>query len=499
MTGPAWLAVVARVRGDGADGARPDHARPAGRGGRAERLDRDWLRRWRPLWALLSGAAAAAFVGGPVGWPRHRSRRSRRGWSSSAPSPLEVRRDSRPGASRPAARGGAAGRRAAVGPAARRRARCGRRCPARSGGGQAGRGGAAAAARGRPRPGLGRPRPPTRPSVRLGRALARAHRTGAPVVPAVERLADELARSARSEVEDRARAVGVKAAVPLGLCLLPAFVLIGIVPLVAGLLTSLGSDAVTAVATPTVHRDRVAGAGLSTARPAPAPDGRPGPAEFESRPRRGHVPEGVPCTARSVPSVTSAASPPPSTPSAPPPAPGSPGCSTRCSPAASATSCSSALRPRPRPARDRLRTVGRRRPERARRGHRRAGDGAAAAGRRHRSGWSGCSRWAPPRCGRSTRRARPHAPWPAATTEAAAVGRGLAVAPEGSHVGVSRGGGEVRVTVTGRVEGPGGLFAHLPSPGSAGRGSGCRRRGCGHAMTGDEPDERGSATLFAVA
>ena len=53
------------------------------------------------------------------------------------------------------------------------------------------------------------------------------------------RLADGLARSARADVEDRARAVGVKAAVPLGLCLLPAFVLIGIVPLVAGLMTSL--------------------------------------------------------------------------------------------------------------------------------------------------------------------------------------------------------------------------------------------------------------------
>jgi len=48
--------------------------------------------------------------------------------------------------------------------------------------------------------------------------------------------------------------------------------------------------------------------------------------------------------------------------------------------------------------------------------------------------------------------------------ESAAVGRGLAVAPDGSRVAVSRGGGEVRVTVTGRVQGPGGLFAHLPSP-----------------------------------
>lgn len=73
----------------------------------------------------------------------------------------------------------------------------------------------------------------------LGRALSRAQVSGAPVVAAVDRLAYDLASSARAGVEDRARAVGVKAAVPLGLCLLPSFVLIGIVPLVAGLLRSL--------------------------------------------------------------------------------------------------------------------------------------------------------------------------------------------------------------------------------------------------------------------
>lgn len=73
----------------------------------------------------------------------------------------------------------------------------------------------------------------------LGRALARAHATGAPVGAAVARLGDELAAAARADVEDRARRVGVQAAVPLGLCLLPAFVLLGIVPLVAGLVTSL--------------------------------------------------------------------------------------------------------------------------------------------------------------------------------------------------------------------------------------------------------------------
>ncbi len=73
----------------------------------------------------------------------------------------------------------------------------------------------------------------------LGRTLARAQATGAPVVAAVTRLADELARRARADVEERARSVGVKAALPLGLCLLPAFVLVGIVPLAAGLLATL--------------------------------------------------------------------------------------------------------------------------------------------------------------------------------------------------------------------------------------------------------------------
>lgn len=68
----------------------------------------------------------------------------------------------------------------------------------------------------------------------LGRALARATESGAPVSEAMARLGEDLRRDARAEVESRARAVGVKAAAPLGLCLLPAFILVGIVPLVAG-------------------------------------------------------------------------------------------------------------------------------------------------------------------------------------------------------------------------------------------------------------------------
>jgi pilus assembly protein TadC len=68
----------------------------------------------------------------------------------------------------------------------------------------------------------------------LGRALARAVESGASVADAMQRLSDDLRRTARADVESRARAVGVKAAVPLGVCLLPAFVLVGVVPLVAG-------------------------------------------------------------------------------------------------------------------------------------------------------------------------------------------------------------------------------------------------------------------------
>lgn len=73
----------------------------------------------------------------------------------------------------------------------------------------------------------------------VGRAMVRAQRSGASVTQEVARLADDLDRRARVQMEDRARTVGVKAAVPLGLCLLPAFLLIGVVPLVAGLLRSL--------------------------------------------------------------------------------------------------------------------------------------------------------------------------------------------------------------------------------------------------------------------
>ncbi|QIX28234.1 type II secretion system F family protein [Nocardioides sp. JQ2195] len=74
---------------------------------------------------------------------------------------------------------------------------------------------------------------------RVGRALCRAEGAGIPVASMVQGLGADLAREERARSEDAARTVGVRAAVPLGLCLLPAFLVIGIVPVIASALTSL--------------------------------------------------------------------------------------------------------------------------------------------------------------------------------------------------------------------------------------------------------------------
>lgn len=73
----------------------------------------------------------------------------------------------------------------------------------------------------------------------LGRAMVRSLTSGASVVRTVERLADELARESMARAEDAARRVGVAAALPLGVCLLPAFLLLGVVPTVASLFGSV--------------------------------------------------------------------------------------------------------------------------------------------------------------------------------------------------------------------------------------------------------------------
>ncbi|MEW9554722.1 type II secretion system F family protein [Nonomuraea sp. NPDC050783] len=73
----------------------------------------------------------------------------------------------------------------------------------------------------------------------LSRTMVRAMQSGTPVADALTRLADDAREAARASAAAAARRVGVKAVAPLGLCFLPAFVLLGIVPVVAGLASAI--------------------------------------------------------------------------------------------------------------------------------------------------------------------------------------------------------------------------------------------------------------------
>jgi Flp pilus assembly protein TadB len=73
----------------------------------------------------------------------------------------------------------------------------------------------------------------------LARTMLRALETGAPVAQGLSRLVDDQRRARRWEAEQRARAVGVKAAAPLALCFLPAFVTVGVIPTIASAASQL--------------------------------------------------------------------------------------------------------------------------------------------------------------------------------------------------------------------------------------------------------------------
>lgn len=75
------------------------------------------------------------------------------------------------------------------------------------------------------------------PLQSLARLLARASATGSGVAEALATLAAESRDRQRISVEAAARRSEALAVAPLGLCFLPAFVLIGVLPLVAGLVS----------------------------------------------------------------------------------------------------------------------------------------------------------------------------------------------------------------------------------------------------------------------
>ena len=69
----------------------------------------------------------------------------------------------------------------------------------------------------------------------LGRVLVRAGESGSAVVPALRSLAADSRSAARAQTEAAVRRAGVWVLAPLGVCFLPAFLCLGVVPLVLGI------------------------------------------------------------------------------------------------------------------------------------------------------------------------------------------------------------------------------------------------------------------------
>ena len=76
-------------------------------------------------------------------------------------------------------------------------------------------------------------------AARVGHALADHLRYGTPLAPALERLSADLRLERRREAEQEARRVPVRLLGPLVACVLPAFALLTVVPLLAASLRAL--------------------------------------------------------------------------------------------------------------------------------------------------------------------------------------------------------------------------------------------------------------------
>ena len=73
----------------------------------------------------------------------------------------------------------------------------------------------------------------------FGAELAFAHATGAPTVELLELTAVQARSRRRQAVEERAARLAVQMVLPLGLCFLPGFILLGVIPVVLGLVQEL--------------------------------------------------------------------------------------------------------------------------------------------------------------------------------------------------------------------------------------------------------------------
>jgi pilus assembly protein TadC len=81
---------------------------------------------------------------------------------------------------------------------------------------------------------------PLGPAVRpLSRALVGSERYGVPLAEVLDRLGEEARRQRRRLAESDARRVPVRLLLPLGLCMLPGFVVLTIVPVIARTLAAI--------------------------------------------------------------------------------------------------------------------------------------------------------------------------------------------------------------------------------------------------------------------
>jgi pilus assembly protein TadC len=76
-------------------------------------------------------------------------------------------------------------------------------------------------------------------TARLAKAARRSGRSGTALAESLTRLATEVRADAREQSEARAQRAGVLIAAPLGLCFLPAFLALGVVPVLIGLAAGL--------------------------------------------------------------------------------------------------------------------------------------------------------------------------------------------------------------------------------------------------------------------
>ena len=75
----------------------------------------------------------------------------------------------------------------------------------------------------------------------IASAVIRSAQTGSTISVVLDAAAVDMRHAHRAQVEVAARSAGVRSVAPLALCFLPAFLLVGVVPVIAGFATALFS------------------------------------------------------------------------------------------------------------------------------------------------------------------------------------------------------------------------------------------------------------------